>query len=119
MVPRLLHPLFRLSILAFLLGGAAIVLGQSAGIVLGDARWVARAQSSVQPATCIAAGISGILAFALSYRRAEPPGPHAHDQHREHATAANTGGSADDANPAHSVSPVNPVNPVNAPNSAQ
>ncbi|MFF2502549.1 hypothetical protein ACFVTY_04050 [Streptomyces sp. NPDC058067] len=67
MASRLLQPLFRLSIVVFLLGGTLIVLGQAVGVALGDAHWVARTAAVLQPTTCIAASISGILSFALSY----------------------------------------------------
>jgi hypothetical protein len=76
MVSRLLQPLFRLSIVVFLLGGAAIVLGQAAGIVLGDATWLVEAASTLQPPTCIAASIAGILSFILSYRPGEETAAH-------------------------------------------
>ncbi|MEU5023753.1 hypothetical protein [Streptomyces milbemycinicus] len=69
MADRLLQPLFRLSILVFLAGGVVIVIGQALGIALGDAQWVANVQSDVQPPTCIAASICGILSFVLSYER--------------------------------------------------
>ncbi|MGV9625034.1 hypothetical protein [Streptomyces sp. NPDC003487] len=68
MAQRLLLPLFRLSVLAFLAGGIVIVAGQALGIVLGDAQWVTDVEGSAQPPTCIAASICGILSFALSYR---------------------------------------------------
>ncbi|MEU6114378.1 hypothetical protein ABZ840_07540 [Streptomyces sp. NPDC047117] len=71
MAHRLLQPLFRLSILVFLAGGVVTVLGQTLGIVLGDARWVMQVESSAQPPTCIAASICGILSFVLSYRRSQ------------------------------------------------
>ncbi|WP_405784467.1 hypothetical protein OG512_38995 [Streptomyces sp. NBC_01378] len=73
MASRLLQPLFRLSIIVFLTGGAAIVLGQAAGIVLGNAQWLDQVSATLQPATCIAASIAGILSFALSYRTTEGP----------------------------------------------
>ncbi|WP_405667256.1 hypothetical protein OG379_35255 [Streptomyces sp. NBC_01166] len=65
----MLQPLFRLSIVAFLIGGVVIVLGQALGIILGNAQWVEHVEASAQPATCIAASICGILSFALSYGR--------------------------------------------------
>lgn len=73
MAHRLLQPLFRLSIVAFLTGGLVIVLGQALGIVLGDAHWVAAVESNAQPSTCVAASICGILSFFLSYRGPERP----------------------------------------------
>ncbi|MBA2806052.1 MULTISPECIES: hypothetical protein [Streptomyces] len=72
MAHRLMQQLFRLSILVFLAGGVAVVAGQALGIVLGDAQWVADVEADAGPATCIAASISGILSFVLSYGRPEP-----------------------------------------------
>ncbi|WAP53789.1 hypothetical protein [Streptomyces sp. S465] len=80
MAHRLLQPLFRLSVIVFLLGGVIIVLGQAIGILLGDAQWVAEVETSAQPPTCVVASICGILSFALSYRRDTDP--------RENADAA-------------------------------
>jgi len=71
---RLMKFLFRLSVIAFLVGGVAIVLGQTASIVLGDAAQVAAVEEHVSPAMCIAASISGLLAFLLSYAKTEPAG---------------------------------------------
>ncbi|MFD7296904.1 hypothetical protein ACFV9W_26750 [Streptomyces sp. NPDC059897] len=68
MTQRLLQTLFRLSIVVFLAGGAVTVVGQALGLVLGDAAWVEGVAADAGPATCIAASISGMLSFALSYR---------------------------------------------------
>lgn len=68
MTQRLLQTLFRLSIVVFLLGGAVTVVGQALGLVLGDAAWVEGVAADAGPATCVAASISGMLSFALSYR---------------------------------------------------
>ncbi|MGY0490004.1 hypothetical protein [Streptomyces sp. WG-D5] len=67
MTRRLLHVLFRLSIVAFLIGGTVTVLGQALGIVLGDAAWVETVAADAGPATCVAASICGMLSFVLSY----------------------------------------------------
>lgn len=64
---RTLQTLFRLSIVVFLVGGAVTVLGQALGMVLGDAAWVEGVAADAGPATCVAASISGMLSFALSY----------------------------------------------------
>ncbi|MFZ3566042.1 hypothetical protein ACOKM5_03635 [Streptomyces sp. BH097] len=67
MVQRTLQTLFRLSIVVFLVGGAVTVVGQALGMVLGDAAWVEGVAADAGPATCVAASISGMLTFALSY----------------------------------------------------
>ncbi|WP_051871332.1 hypothetical protein [Streptomyces sclerotialus] len=76
---RPLQVLFRLSIIAFLTGGFVIVTGQALGIALGDAGWVTAVEEHAGPATFIAAGISGLLAFLLSYLKEDTAGaPAAH-----------------------------------------
>ncbi|MGW6753506.1 hypothetical protein [Streptomyces sp. NPDC055006] len=70
---RLLQLLFRLSVLAFLVGGVLIVLGQAAGIALGDAAWVSAVEEHAGPPTCIAASASGLIAFLLSYANKPQP----------------------------------------------
>ncbi|MBZ4016587.1 hypothetical protein [Streptomyces purpurogeneiscleroticus] len=76
---RSLQFLFRLSIIAFLAGGLVIVTGQALGIALGDAGWVAAVEEDAGPSTFISAGISGLLAFVLSYLKDEKTGaPAAH-----------------------------------------
>ncbi|WP_406339795.1 hypothetical protein [Streptomyces sp. NBC_00649] len=89
MASRLLQPLFRLSIVVFLLGGVVIVLGQTVGIVLGDAHWVEQVAATLQPPTCIAASIGGILSFVLSYRTNEEAADHS-PTIPEHTAAAGT-----------------------------
>ncbi|MFC9462606.1 hypothetical protein ACFWN5_30420 [Streptomyces sp. NPDC058430] len=70
---RLLQLLFRISVLAFLVGGVLIVLGQAAGIALGDAAWVSAVEEHAGPPTCIAASASGLIAFLLSYANKPQP----------------------------------------------
>ncbi|MGW6400368.1 hypothetical protein [Streptomyces sp. NPDC055134] len=70
---RLLQLLFRLSVIAFLVGGVLIVLGQAAGIALGDAAWVSAVEEHAGPPTCIAASVSGLIAFLLSYAKKPQP----------------------------------------------
>ncbi|MEB8340627.1 hypothetical protein [Streptomyces endophyticus] len=67
MTQRLLQLLFRLSIVVFLAGGTVTVVGQALGMVMGDAAWVEGVAADSGPATCIAASISGMLSFVLSY----------------------------------------------------
>lgn len=69
MAQRILQTLFRLSIIVFLAGGGAIVVGQTVGLILGDAHWMIKVQHELQPPTAIAASICGILAFILFYRK--------------------------------------------------
>ena len=59
--------LFRISVVAFLLGGLAIVLGQSVGLILGDGVVVTHVVELLAPYAYGAAGIAGLLAFVLSY----------------------------------------------------
>ncbi|AEY93996.1 hypothetical protein SHJG_8731 [Streptomyces hygroscopicus subsp. jinggangensis 5008] len=73
MAHRLLQPLFRLSVVVFLIGGLVIVTGQAIGIVSGKAQWVVDVETGAQPSVCLAASICGILSFALSYLRPEQP----------------------------------------------
>jgi hypothetical protein len=60
---------FRLGVLAFLLGGLCIVAGQALGLVLGDAAWVNGVATTAGPPTFITAGVTGLLAYVLSYAR--------------------------------------------------
>lgn len=65
--------LFRLGVLAFLLGGLCIVVGQALGLVIGDAAWVDDVASAAGPPTFITAGVTGLLAYVLTYVRPEDP----------------------------------------------
>ncbi|MFI0816779.1 hypothetical protein ACH4TX_09735 [Streptomyces sp. NPDC021098] len=71
MPTRLIKILFRLGVLAFLLGGLCIVVGQALGLVLGDAAWVNDVASAAGPPTFITAGVTGLLAYVLTYVRPE------------------------------------------------
>ncbi|RFC70754.1 hypothetical protein [Streptomyces sp. AcE210] len=64
---RSLQFLFRLSVIGFLAGGIVIVLGQTLGLALGDAAWVASVEEHAGPPTFIVSGVSGLIAFVLSY----------------------------------------------------
>ncbi|TLS40393.1 hypothetical protein FE633_41695 [Streptomyces montanus] len=68
---RALQLLFRLSVIGFLTGGFLIVIGQALGLALGDAGWVAAVEEHAGPAVFIVAGVSGLLAFVLSYLTTE------------------------------------------------
>ncbi|MBI0293986.1 hypothetical protein JBE04_05650 [Streptomyces sp. PRKS01-29] len=67
--------LFRLGVLVFLAGGLCIVVGQALGLVLGDAAWVSDVATTAGPPTFIAAGITGLLAYILTYARPGDPEP--------------------------------------------
>ncbi|MEV6169375.1 hypothetical protein AB0L99_14230 [Streptomyces sp. NPDC051954] len=71
MTVRTLQLLFRLTVIGFLAGGFLIVIGQALGIALGDAGWVAAVEEHAGPPTFIVAGVSGLLAFVLSYLTTE------------------------------------------------
>ncbi|WP_063730369.1 hypothetical protein [Streptomyces sp. RTd22] len=75
MPTHLIKVLFRLGILGFLLGGLCIVAGQTLGLVLGDAAWVTDVAATAGPPTFITAGITGMLAYVLSYARSADPEP--------------------------------------------
>ncbi|CAL9285766.1 hypothetical protein SUDANB135_01067 [Streptomyces sp. SudanB135_2055] len=64
---RQLQFLFRLTLVGFLAGGVLLVLGQTLGLVVGDAGWVAAVEEHAGPPTFVVAGISGLIAFLLSY----------------------------------------------------
>lgn len=75
MPTHLIKILFRLGVLGFLLGGLCIVTGQALGLVLGDATWVSDVATTAGPPTFITAGITGLLAYVLSYARSGDPDP--------------------------------------------
>jgi hypothetical protein len=67
MMKTALSVLFRISVLAFLLGGLAIVVLQIAGLAAGNGDFVESVNDSVGPWAYGASAVSGLLAFALSY----------------------------------------------------
>ncbi|MGR3936480.1 hypothetical protein [Streptomyces sp. BRA346] len=75
MPTHLIKILFRLGVLGFLIGGLCIVMGQTLGVVLGDASWVSDVAATAGPPTFITAGITGLLAYVLSYTRPGDPAP--------------------------------------------
>ncbi|MGW7687458.1 hypothetical protein ACWGMA_00975 [Streptomyces asiaticus] len=75
MPTHLIKILFRLGVLGFLLGGLCIVAGQALGLALGDAAWVNEVATTAGPPTFITAGITGLLAYVLSYARPGDPEP--------------------------------------------
>ncbi|AHK34226.1 hypothetical protein OPAG_01396 [Rhodococcus opacus PD630] len=67
MFQKCFSTLFRISVVAFLLGGLAIVLGQTVGLILGDGVVVTHVEELLAPYAYGAAGIAGLLSFVLSY----------------------------------------------------
>lgn len=71
-VLKLLRSAFTLATLLLVLGGAVMVGAQVVALVLGRGDWLERVPEVVGPPTLISASVAGLLAFVLSYRRAEP-----------------------------------------------
>lgn len=69
MIERTLSAVFRVSVVVFLLGGLAIVLLQTGGLIAGSGSFVTGSEESLAPYAYGAAGVAGLLAFALSYFR--------------------------------------------------
>ena len=67
--------LFRLGVLVFLAGGLCIVAGQALGLLLCDAASVSDVAETYGPPKFIAAGITGLLAYVLTYARPGDPEP--------------------------------------------
>ncbi|WP_234811849.1 hypothetical protein [Mycolicibacterium canariasense] len=59
--------LFRVSVVVFLVGGAVVVALQAAGLVLGSGDFINAISDNVAPWAYGAAGVAGLLAFAMSY----------------------------------------------------
>jgi TRAP-type C4-dicarboxylate transport system permease large subunit len=69
MIYKVAATLFRLSTVAFLLGGLVVVVAQAVGLVLGDGRFVTGIDVALSPTVYACAGVSGLLAFAMSYAK--------------------------------------------------
>jgi hypothetical protein len=59
--------LFKIGLVVFLALGIAVVLAQAAGLVAGDPGLVSGAVSSLGMAMTVAAGVTGLLGFVMSY----------------------------------------------------
>lgn len=57
----------RLCLVAFLLGGAAVTLGQLSAIALGDGGLMSVFGTTVADVACTTAAVAGIFAFLLRY----------------------------------------------------
>jgi len=67
MVKTTLSVLFRISMVAMLLGGLVVVVLQSGGLIAGDGEFVTMVDEVVAPWAYGAAAAAALLAFALSY----------------------------------------------------
>lgn len=67
MFKNIVSTLFRISVLGFLLGGLTVVVLQAAGLILGDGGFVTSVSDVIAPWAYGAAGVAGLLAFAMSY----------------------------------------------------
>jgi hypothetical protein len=75
MIKTVLCVIFRLSVAAFLFGGAAIVVLQTVGLATGNGDLVTAVTDNLAPWVYGSAGVAGLLAFVLSYfpQREEAP----------------------------------------------
>ncbi|QEU96761.1 hypothetical protein [Streptomyces kanamyceticus] len=64
----------RVLLVAFLLGGCAVVAGQVAAIATGDRQLMELFGTDVTDAACVVAGAAGLCSFLELYVR-EPDGP--------------------------------------------
>jgi hypothetical protein len=67
MLEKCTSAIFRVSVVAFLLGGLAIVVLQGGGLIAGDGEFVTHIEELLAPWAYGSAGVAGLLAFALSY----------------------------------------------------
>ena len=67
MLEKCISTIFRISVVAFLLGGLAIVVLQGGGLIAGNGEFVTHIEELLAPWAYGSAGIAGLLAFALSY----------------------------------------------------
>lgn len=59
--------LFKIGLVVFLALGVTVVLAQAAGLAAGDPGLVSGAVSSLGTAMTVAAGVTGLLGFVMSY----------------------------------------------------
>ena len=75
MLENILSTIFRISVVTFLLGGLAIVVLQTGGLIAGSGTFVVEVEELLAPWAYGAAGVAGLLAFALSYFRSPEDDP--------------------------------------------
>ncbi|GAA3357449.1 hypothetical protein [Saccharopolyspora gregorii] len=66
---RIATACFAVAVVVFLLGGLAVVLGQSAVLAAGDATAARNWADALAPVSFGGASVAGLLSFALTYRR--------------------------------------------------
>ncbi|MFC4010496.1 hypothetical protein ACFOY2_24935 [Nonomuraea purpurea] len=59
--------LFKIGVVLFLALGVVVVLTQAVGLVVGDPGLVSGAVSALGMAMTVAAGVTGLLGFVMSY----------------------------------------------------
>ncbi|MBF8188205.1 hypothetical protein ITP53_21220 [Nonomuraea sp. K274] len=59
--------IFKIGVVAFLALGVIVVLTQAVGLIAGDAGLVSGAVSMLGTAMTVAAGVTGLLGFVMSY----------------------------------------------------
>ncbi|GGM90377.1 hypothetical protein GCM10011609_29190 [Lentzea pudingi] len=64
---RILLLATRVCLIVFLLGGVAVVVGQTVGIVVGSGPLVESFGDTVTEIACVVAAVTGALAFLLLY----------------------------------------------------
>ncbi|WP_190823453.1 hypothetical protein [Saccharopolyspora pogona] len=64
---RITMPLFKLGLAVFLLLGVIVVGAQAVGVVTANAGLVSGVVDSLGKAMTVAAGVTGLLGFAMSY----------------------------------------------------
>lgn len=64
---RITMPLFKTGLVIFLLLGMAVVGAQAAGVLTANPALVSGAVDALGKAMTVAAGITGLLGFAMSY----------------------------------------------------
>lgn len=68
---RLVDAVFRVSLVVFLLLGCALVLLQLVGVIGLSSGLVVGASERLGPPAFMAAGVTGVLAYVLSYLRSD------------------------------------------------
>ncbi|MEO3752289.1 hypothetical protein [Streptomyces sp. B6B3] len=64
---RVTMPLFKTGLVVFLLLGLVVVVSQAIGVAGGDPGLVSGAVDTIGRAMTVVAGLTGLLAFAMSY----------------------------------------------------
>jgi hypothetical protein len=86
--PRIITFLFTLSVVAFLLAGLAIVVGQAVILAGGDATGARDWQKALVPFAFGGASVAGLLAFVLTYWHGEDEDGHNEDDEQDHVESA-------------------------------